>query len=66
MLYESFYLSTAQDTEKAKSPMKIKVKWVSKILTNLFRDEQLLINNLKSSFAQGLAKFSLGGHVDAH
>jgi hypothetical protein len=37
VLYESFYLSTAQDKEKAECPMEIKVKWVSKIMANLFK-----------------------------
>ena len=36
VFYESFYLSTAQDKEKAKIPMETKVKWVSKILANIF------------------------------
>jgi hypothetical protein len=29
VLYESFYLSTAQDKEKAKCPLESKVKWVN-------------------------------------
>ena len=30
MVFYEFYLSTSQDKEKAKSPMKIKVKWGAK------------------------------------
>jgi len=33
---KSFYFSTTQDKENAKCPTETKVKWVSKIMSNLF------------------------------